>query len=218
MLGAAAATVVAYAYVVRPWHLRWGATAIEAGRGLPGDDLVAGAATQSTRAVTIEATPAEIWPWLVQIGQGRGGFYSYDWLENLLDLGIHSAERVLSEYQDLRVGDVIRTDPGGGLTVVALEAERLLALRARIDILSGRHLPLEAAVEDRCFDASWVFVVDPLDAECTRLTARFRAGYVSAPANEFFACAILEPAVFIMERQMLLGIKERAERRLPALS
>ena len=87
--------------VVRPWHRRWGASDEEVGRSLPGDDLVTEANFETTRAITIDARPEEVWPWLVQIGQGRGGFYSYDLLENAMGLDIQSAGQILPQYQGL---------------------------------------------------------------------------------------------------------------------
>jgi hypothetical protein len=206
----AGVTVAAYAMVARPWHLRWGATAAEATRALPGDEFVPAPASQSTRAVTISAPPSRIWPWLAQMGQGRGGFNSYDWLENLIGLDIHSAEAIIPELQTLRPGDLIRTDRGGGFTAAIVEPYRVLALRARLN-LAGRHLPFDAPVTGTVLDTSWTFVIDPLDDESTRLTARFRAAYESSAVTEAFVRGVLEPAVFVMERKMLLTVKERAE-------
>jgi hypothetical protein len=207
LTGAAAA---AYVMVGRPWHLRWGATETEADRALPGDDFVLQPRSQSTRAVTINAAPSRIWPWLAQMGQGRGGFNSYDWLENLINLDIHSADTVIPELQTVRPGDMIRTDPGGGFTVAIVEPCRVLALRARLN-MAGQHLAFDAPVEGTVFDGSWTFIIDPLDDESTRLTARFRLAYEANVLTEVFVRGVLEPAVFVMERKMLLTIKARAE-------
>ncbi|MEM8532269.1 MAG: hypothetical protein AAGF95_15595 [Chloroflexota bacterium] len=113
----------AYWLLLRPWYLHWGATDIDCERRLPGDDLIPRPYTQSTRAITIAASARDIWPWIVQIGQERGGFYSYDWLENLIGLDIHSADRIRPELQHLQVGDLIRFAPDGGpgMLVAALE-------------------------------------------------------------------------------------------------
>ena len=108
---ASAAGFAAYVFAIRPWHRRWGATDAEVSGSMPGDDLVEGANFQTTRAIDIDAPLEAVWPWLAQIGQGRGGFYSYDLLENLMGLDIHSADRILPEFQDLRVGDVIPIEP-----------------------------------------------------------------------------------------------------------
>ena len=96
---------------------------------LPGDDLVPDAKLTATHAISINASPAQIWPWLVQIGQGRGGFYSYDWIENAMGLEIHSAKQILPECQDLKVGDLIPlSDDGFGIPVAILEKEKSLVL------------------------------------------------------------------------------------------
>lgn len=125
-----AATVAAYQWIIKPWHLRWGATEAEAQGQFPGDDVVKNPTQLSTRAVTIDALPEEIWPWLVQMGQGRGGAYSYDWIENLMGLDIHSANRIIPELQTLEVGDTIPLEPGGtGLLVERMEPNKYLLLK-----------------------------------------------------------------------------------------
>ena len=120
-----------YALFVRPWHQRWGASEDEAARSLPGDDLIPAPAWAATHAITIDAPPEAVWPWLVQLGQGRGGFYTYDSLENLMGLDMHSANRILPEHQTLKVGDLIPLAPGGfGMPVATLEPGRTLLLHA----------------------------------------------------------------------------------------
>jgi hypothetical protein len=116
---AAAATAVigcaaAYFLVVRPWQLRWGATDEERGATLDGDDLIANPDLVATRAITVHALADQVWPWIAQLGQGRGGFYSYDALENLVGCDIHSADRVVPEWQDLKVGDQVKLSPEVG--------------------------------------------------------------------------------------------------------
>ena len=103
--------VASYPLLFRRWCLTWGATPDEVTRGLPGDDLLASPDIVSTRAVTVEAPPSAIWPWLLQMGSGRGGAYTYDWIENLFGLGMHSANEVLPEFQDVKVGDEFRLGP-----------------------------------------------------------------------------------------------------------
>jgi hypothetical protein len=102
-----------YLLLVRPWHMRWGATDEEVRKSLPGDELAPHPTLESTRALTIRAPAKEVWRWLMQLGQDRGGFYSYDWLENLADLAIHSAEEIVPELQNLKVGDLVRWPPRG---------------------------------------------------------------------------------------------------------
>ena len=182
----------AYLLVIRPWHLRWGATEDETRRSLPGDELVPHPVWESTRAVSIRAPASEIWPWLVQMGQGRGGLYTYDWLENLAGLDIHSTDRIVPELQHLEVGDSVGFSAEGEPTVAAIEPSRLLALHISSNF-------------------SWAFVLEELDERTTRLILRSR---IDAKPRQLFALAyslVVELPHFIMERKMLLGIKERAE-------
>ncbi|MBS1795561.1 MAG: hypothetical protein JSS81_17025 [Acidobacteria bacterium] len=198
-LGAAAA----YIYGVRPWHLRWGATDEEVRAHLPGDEIKPSAGIQVTHAVTIDAPANVVWKWLVQIGQDRGGFYSYDWIENLFGLRVHNAYGVHSEWQRLAVGDFVRAAHpdwlGGkyrdrtGWYVVELEPDYKLVLRDEIE------------------QGSWAFVLRHLDETRTRLVIRARGDRPANLLDKAFHYGFFEPAHFIMERKMLLTIKRRAE-------
>jgi len=202
-LGAAgAAATAAYLFLFRPWHLRWGATSDEVARSLPGDELVPQPKQISTRAVTIQAGAAEIWPWLAQIGQGRGGFYSYDWLENLIGCNIHNADRILPEFQQVAVGDKVRLGPEGYpyYTVAAVEPERYLLLRA--GDLEQESPPVEDV---------WLFYLDDVSPGVTRLIARNRRDYESSVSNWLVWQVVTEPLHFLMEQKMLRGIKTRVE-------
>jgi hypothetical protein len=183
-LGAAAP--VAYLLAFRPWFLRWGATAEEARAALPGDELVPDPAIQATRAVTVRAPVEDVWPWLAQIGQDRGGFYSYDWLENLAGCRLRNADRLHPEWQRRAVGETVPLHPAAGLKVQRFEPGRVLAL-----------------------EGGWCFVLAPLDAHTTRLYARSRVG--RGPGALAYGLFVELPH-FVMERAMLLGIKRRAER------
>ena len=200
---------VAYGYWLRPWHVRWGATEAEVRRGLPGDELLRNPKLSATHAITIHAPAAEVWPWLAQIGQGRGGFYSYTWIENLLGCDIHNADRVHPEWQNLKAGDPILLHPKiPPFPAVIVEPGRVIVLHG-----DTRQGPPSHLVKPRDFLATtWTFYIEPADEGATRLIERFRADYNSTPMNAFFNRVILEPGSFIMERKMLLGIKARAER------
>lgn len=211
----ALALVITYVMAIRPWHLRWGASDEEASQYLPGDDLVVLPQLQATHAITIDAPPAAVWPWLVQMGQGRGGLYSYDWPENLLGLNIHSVNRVLPEHQNLKVGDVIPLEPGGtGPPVVAIDPCRALVLGGTLNADPGPHrspFTLKDTKPNASLSVSWVFVLKPIDAQTTRLIERFRLDWTRGLKYTLPNRMILEPVSFIMERKMLLGIKQRAE-------
>ena len=197
MLATAAGTAAALETtrrLVRTPVLTWGATDEEAGRTLPGDELLENPAVVSTRAITIHAPPSAVWPWLVQMGSGRGGAYTYDWIENLFGLGMHSAERIHPEWQNLVVGDVI---PGKeslqGMRVEVLDPERALVTRSE--------------------DGTWVwaFVLEDLGGR-TRLLSRNRIAMRDPSLGDRIGMAVMEPGSLVMERKMLHGIKERAER------
>jgi hypothetical protein len=189
-----------YGALIRPWHLRWGATDAELAAVLPGDQLVDGV-TLSTRAVTIHAPPEAIWPWLAQLGQAKGGFYSYTALENLLGCEITNADVVVADWQQVRPGDQVLMAPSPdappAFLVASVEPGRALVL--------GHHEGLSRDPASPWSD-SWQFVIEPVDAGTSRLIVRSRAG----PA--LWWTSAIEPGVFIMEQGMLRGIKERAER------
>ena len=184
-----------YWFPIRRWYRYWGATRAEIERDMPGDAEVPRAIYETTLAVTVDAPPADIWPWLVQLGYRRGGLYSYDWLDRLFGfLDAPSAEAILPEFQQLAVGDVIPVGRGAGFPVSALEPFRAL-------VLSG---------ESEGFRWTWQFGLYPIDERRTRLVSRNRARMARTAGSTLFMC-LLEPAAFIMTRRMLLGLKRRAE-------
>jgi len=183
-LGAAAPAL--YLLAVRPWFLRWGATPEEARAALPGDELVPDPAIEATRAITVDAPAEDVWPWLAQIGQDRGGFYSYAWLENLAGCRLRNADRIHPEWQRRDVGETLPLHPAAGLKVLRFEPGRALAL-----------------------EGGWAFALAPLDARTTRLYARSR---VPRGPGALAYGLFVELPHFVMERAMLRGIKARAER------
>jgi hypothetical protein len=185
---------------VRTRYLRWGATTEEIESALPGDDLVAHPDLTSTRAITIEAGADAVWPWIAQLGQGRGGFYSYDALENLVGCNIHSADRIVAEWQSIEVGDVVSLHPDVGLVVAVVQQGRALVLRGGVPV-AGAPAP---------YDSTWAFVLRERADGTSRLVVRERYGYARR-----WAAVLIEPTAlisFVMTRRMLCGIKERAER------
>lgn len=211
---AAAAAAAGYVLALRPWLLRWGATAQEAAGPLPGDELVPTPRLQSTRAVSISAPPSVVWPWLVQMGSGRGGMYSYDFLENAVGLDMHSADRILPEFQQLAVGDVIPLSPGGGVPVRRLEPGAVLALGGLMDPRTRQVTAGERPATGARLEMGWSFVLQPLGTSSTRLLSRTRYDYAPLPLGVALR-VLLEPMQFVMERRMLLGIRARVERRRP---
>jgi hypothetical protein len=194
---------------------RWGATGEEIASDLPGDDVVRDPQLVSTRAITIEAPPVDVFPWLAQLGQGRGGFYSYDWAENLIGLDIHSADALLPEFQDVRAGTQIRMAPGRkfyGFVVVDAAAPTHLVLQMCIHPFTGEQLEPDPRRQGPEVHASWAFVLTPVDERRTRLVARTRARLELPIGLRQTYCLLLESVEFPMERRMLLGIRDRAER------
>jgi hypothetical protein len=183
---------VAALAIFRRQYVQWGATDDEAAQPLPGDEIMAYAG--ANHAVTIHAPVEVVWPWLVQIGQDKGGFYSYSFLENLVRADIHNADRIVPEWQHLKAGDTIRlsSEKAYGdetlLKVVALEKNHYIVLEG------------------------WgAFVLQPIDAHNTRFIIRSHGRKLNL-LYKILVFLLLDPIHFMMERKMLLGIKERAER------
>jgi hypothetical protein len=207
-----ALAVVAYALVIRPWHMSWGATEEELRRPLPGDEHVARPKALATHGVTIHAPAAEVWPWLAQIGQGRGGFYSYDWLENLFGCDIHNVDRVVPEYQNLAAGDGIKLHPDApALSVVTCDPPRAVVLLGGRDLQPGMPDDPSFLQLHRLRGYTWAFIIDPKDDHTTRFLARVRADWNDDLLGFFRYRLFLEPAHSIMQRKMNLGLKRCAE-------
>lgn len=185
------ATAALYFKVLRRSILTWGATAEEAARRLPGDELLVDADGVSTRAITIDAPVVNVWPWLAQMGPSpRGGAYTYDWIENLLQLDMHSVDHVLPEFQHPEVGDSFSLGEN----------------RMRIERVDD---PRELAWRSEDGNWVWSFVLEDRDI-ATRLISRNRFRLPTLAGR--IGMLPMEPASLVMERKMLLGIKERAER------
>jgi hypothetical protein len=190
--GAALVAVAgAYRTFLRRPVLTWGATDEEAVARLPGDELLEDADGVATRAITIDAPPSAVWPWLAQMGPApRGGAYTYDWIENLLGLNMHSADRILPEFQDPEIGDGFGFGPNR-MSYTIVEPTRVLALRSA--------------------DGNWVwsFILEAREGG-TRLISRNR--FRLPRLRDKLGMIPMEPGSLVMERKMLLGIKRRAER------
>ena len=219
--------VVVYRQVVRPWWRSWGIEPDEVTRALAGDDLVPDAPVIDTRSIDIAASPADVWPWLLQMGYGRAGWYSYD----TIDMMGASSRRIVPEWQSLAMGDVVPTHPGGGFLVRALEPERALVLYSDTEIVTSQAaVARESATESPSanvqaagtflgatqpteFAASWAFILEPLSGNHTRLVERFRVKF--GETDKPWTAATLPVVgfgVFLMTRQQMLGIRDRAER------
>jgi hypothetical protein len=192
--------------LARRHYLHCGSTAEELAMTLPGDEVVPNASITATRGISIAAAADAVWPWIVQAGQGRGGFYSYDFLENLVGCDIHSADRIVPQWQSLAVGDEVRLHPEVSLRVALVYPGTALVLRGGIPM--GPVAPP--------YDFTWAFVVLPQREGTTRLVVRERYEYTRR-----WSALLVEPVQlisFVMSWRMLRGIKHRAERTLARTS
>jgi hypothetical protein len=221
IIGSAIAAASSLAFVAtRQWWRTWGVVPDEATKPLPGDDLVPDAHASDTRGITIDAAPDRVWPWLVQMGFGRGGWYSID----QLDMRAKSANRIVEEWQTLAVGDVLPTYPGGGFQVKALDPNRSLVLYGDPSTMQA---PTEAELEEMPagleasstflaqtpseFKASWAFVLEPVGPNRTRLIERMRYwGGEGTPASRA-ALSMLGFGAFVMMQRQMVGVRSRAE-------
>jgi len=210
LLVLAAATgglLLVFFLVVRPAYLNWGSTPGERVRALPGDELVPNAVDGTTRAITIEARAEDVWPWLAQTGQDRGGFYSFDLLENLVGCEMPTVDRLRPEKQTWQIGDKLWMYPpgkaggAGFATLRVLEPGRALGFGTRV---VGTTL-------DEPENGSWSFILEPSGIRTSRLLMRGRGPARPSLLGTAFDRSIFEPIHYFMERRMLIGIKELAE-------
>jgi hypothetical protein len=180
-------------------------------RALPGDELLPDAVAQSTHGVTIHAPPERIWPWLVQMGGGRAGFYSHDALDNGRE---RSARELHQEWQRLSVGQVLSATPDGedGFEVLRVDAPHTLIFGGLFDVDRGRQLPFSCERPEHFWQSTWTFVLEPLDATTTRLHARVRGKFSS---NQWLRALWIRPVHALMQRSQLEHLRKRAEGRLP---
>lgn len=191
IFGTGVVVLVLFFYAVyRPWQRTWGATEQEVDRVMRGDEIVRDPTFNATRAVTIKGRPEEIWPWLVQVGYRRAGFYSYDWLDND---GIASAERILPAYQNLTLGDKIPLSKSVDAEVQVLELNKFMLL-------------VTGGGSDTHGSWTWAWALYPQDAEHTRLVTRLRVQLRDPLSN-----LMLDSFEIVMMRKCLLGIKRRVE-------
>jgi hypothetical protein len=219
-------SLLVYERVIRPWWQTWGIDERDVGRPLPGDDLVPGARTIDTRSVEIDAPPADVWPWLTQMGYGRAGWYSYD----AIDMTGGSSRRIVPEWQSLAVGDVVPTYPGGGFEVRVVQPGQALVLYSDTALVTrqaeaakrANTEPASANVEatgvmlgatqPSQFAASWAFVLEPMAGDRTRLIERFRVEFGESDKPwTALTLPVVGFGVFVMTQRQMLGIKERAE-------
>lgn len=198
------AVLFAVLYGTRRYYRNWGATKEEARMRLPGDSLVGDPATQTTEALCIDAPASAVWPWLLQLGQDRGGFYGLEGLKNLTGLRYDGADRVHPEWQHLAVGDVVRLAPEGWMGL-----PEGLSLRVA-EIVPEKTLVLNATRDDQRWNAVWSFHLQPHWEDRVRLLTRARIAL--RHPGEVFALELARPLISLGTRGLLLGVKHRVER------
>ncbi len=217
---------------LREQHRSWGLVPADAERSLAGDELVDDPGIVETRTLIIDAAPSEVWPWLVQMGYERGGWYSYD----KMDMKTRSADTILEEYQGLAEGDMVPTHPGGGFVAKVVQPDRALVLYLDTELVQGQ---MEAGVVEKGdgaladsdadtpvglqfagvmgdkampeFRGTWAFILEPVDGGKARLIERFRIWTAEAGLPQKLGMPMMGLGVFAMTRKHMLGVKERAE-------
>jgi hypothetical protein len=189
-------TLAAYLLWARPYQLHWGATSEEIARAMPGDELISNPLFLATRAITINGTPEQIWPWLVQIGYGRAGFYGYDIIENAgSPRGIHSAESILPEFQNFKVGDPVPISSVAGMQFYAIQPDQYLIWQGIEKVSKG----------------GFTWALYPLDASHTRLVSRIRWSHHLSQPGLLALDLFTEFTDHIAVREVLQGVKGRVE-------
>ena len=205
-----AALLFTYLYIVRPWHLHWGASHLDRIAPLPGDALSPYALAVVTHAINIDAPAEAVWRWLVQIGQDRGGFYSYTFLENLAGCDMRNATRIVPEWQQRAIGDTVWFGSpkrfGGRARMIAALVEPMHSL---VLATPGDWELIRSGKEG--LDTTWAFVLQRKGANTTRLIARARTAANAGIGQRVVNFIFWEPTHFVMERKMLLTIKKLAE-------
>jgi len=203
------AAFAAYSFIVRPWFLYWGAAAEDRTRPLLGDDAWIGGRVTGTRAVTIMAPPEKVWPWLVQIGQDRAGFYSYAWLENLTLADIHNTYEIRPAWQSRQSGDFVRGVKRGYLFGLLPEPEK----KPQKEVSTGWKVPFVEPNRAMTLKKWGTFALEPLEAGGTRFLARSRGEPLPGPVGRLAGFWLLDAAHFAMEKRMMTEIKRLAEGR-----
>lgn len=214
--GISGALLIAVCFLLAPLMLeryrRWGATDAETSTSLPGDEYISKAKGDFTQAITIRASAADVWPWIVQIGQGRGGFYTYEFLENLAGCKIHNADSIIPELQNLNIGDLIYMHPKATpLPVTVLEKDRALVIGYLLDQETGDLLDLDSNTPEKFVKQSWLWYLREENERTTRLITRLRVDHSPGLGNRLGFGPITGIISSVMSRKMLLGIKKRAE-------
>jgi len=196
---------------LKPWRDRWGLSKAEAECLLPGDDIIKKPKSQFTHAIEIDAPAEYVWPWIAQIGQGRGGFYSYVALENLTGLNIINSDEVLPQFQNPKLGDLIPFGPKDAYPLVVCEPGYAMAIDHGRDLDTNTYIDPAVSYPKNYFHLTWLWLVEPIDEHKSRFISRNRVTYTALLKHNLIFGLLMEPIIFAMDRKMCYGIKKRAE-------
>jgi hypothetical protein len=194
------------------WRVRWGATDQELARAWLGDELVPHPRGGFTHAITIHAPISQVYPWIAQIGQDKGGFYSYEFLENLIGCNIHNADRLLPERQEVKTGDILWMHPKAGVPIELVEANRGFVMHGMLNTATGETIPSGAVIPANFVNVSWLFYVYEIEGDCSRFVTRWRLDYPPGFKNELMNGRWgLEPIASVMDFKLMKGVRQRAQ-------
>ena len=197
---------------LKPLRDKWGMAKDQLIKKFPGDDIVAEPKSQFTHGIEINAPAEFVWPWVAQMGKDRGGFYSYELLENILGLEIYNTDSILDEFQHPRTGDLIPFGPKTAYPLVICDHGKAMVIENYDDLDTRKKYKPEDGHPENYLHLSWLWFVESVDAENSRFVSRNRLTYKDSFKNQLIIGLLSEPIVFAMDRKMCLGIKRRAER------
>ena len=194
------------------WRVRWGATDDELARAWLGDELVPHPRSGFTHAITIQAPVSQVYPWVAQVGQNKGGFYSYEFLENLIGCNIHNADRLEAEWQVVKIGDLLWMHPKAGLPIELVDIGHGFVMHGLLNPATGELISSGSCMPAGFINASWLFYVSDARGNRSRFVSRWRLDYPPGFKNELMNGRwLLEPIASIMDLKMLKGVRQRAE-------
>lgn len=196
---------------LKPLRDRWGVSKAVANRPLPADEVIKEPKWQFTHGIEINAPAKYVWPWIAQIGQSRGGFYSYEALENLTGLNILNSDEVLTEFQNPKLGDLIPFGPKDAYPLVVCDPGRAMAVGHGRDLDTNTYLDPKVSYPTNYFHLTWLWYVEPMDGHRSRFISRNRVTFTASLKHKLMFGHFIEPIIFTMDRKMCYGIKKRAE-------
>ena len=199
-------------WFLKPLRDRWGLSREDANKALPGDSIVKAPKSEYSHGIEINAPAEYVWPWVAQMGKSRGGFYSYEALENLIGLQIYNADDILEDYQDPKVGEIIPFGPDSGYPLALVNPNEALVIETCEDLEQKVLFEPAAGYPKKYLHISWLWYVEPLGDRKSRFISRNRVDFNDTRKNRLKFSILAEPMVFAMDRKMCLGIKKRAER------